>query len=84
MSVETNINKRWEEGTPHHPHSERIVKVLREYDWKYGNGHLDIECGGDEDNGEHMMFLLDIYFERRDEQYKQMTEVIFGEEYPDE
>jgi len=66
--VETDINKRWEEGTPHHPKSVELVRALADMDFHFGNDYLDIKMGGDGDNGEHMMYLLDIYFEELDKQ----------------
>ena len=66
MKVETDINKRWEQGIEHHPMSEEIVEALKDLDFKYGGDYFQIKTGGDGDNGEHMMYLLDIYFERKD------------------
>jgi hypothetical protein len=69
--IQKDINKRWEEGVPHHFKSEQIVKALALLDWQYGNDTLCIKTGGDGDNGEHMMYLLDIYFETKDRQSPQ-------------
>ncbi|QDP48753.1 MAG: hypothetical protein Unbinned5081contig1000_2 [Prokaryotic dsDNA virus sp.] len=66
-NVETDVNKRWEEGFPHHPKSEEVVHALADMDWKYGGDTFCIKTGGDGDNGETMMYLLDIYFEMQDE-----------------
>jgi hypothetical protein len=71
--IETNITKRWEQGTLHHPESKKIVEALSKLDWQFGNDHLCIKTGGDGDNGEHMMYLLDIYFERQDELHMKQT-----------
>lgn len=65
-SVETDINKRWETGMDHHPESKTIVAVLANMDFAFGGDYFDIKTGGDGDNGEHMMYLFDIYFEARD------------------
>lgn len=62
MTVETNLTKRWEEGTPHHPKSEEVERVIKELD-TYGL----FEFGGDGDNGEDLLYMLDVYFERKDE-----------------
>lgn len=62
--IETDITKRWELGMPHHPKSKEIYKAIAENDWKYGGNYFDWEAGGDGDNGEHLMYLLDIYFEQ--------------------
>jgi hypothetical protein len=61
--VETNINKRWEQGIPHHPKSIELFKALEEIDWKYGDDCFCWKHGGDGDNGEQMMYEMDIYFE---------------------
>lgn len=65
--IETDINKRWEQGRDHHPKSEKIVRAIAELDFKYGEDRFCFKIGGDGDNGEHLMYLLDIYFEREDE-----------------
>ncbi len=66
FEIETDINKRWEQGMDHHPESIKTVKALGELDFYLGNDNLCVKTGGDGDNGEHMMFLLDIYFEAKD------------------
>ena len=54
--------RRWEDGIPHHPKAEELMahmqKVSRE------EGGYDIKTGGDGDNGEELMYLMDSYFER--------------------
>lgn len=54
---------RWEKGMPHHPMSEEIIKAISQLDFIYGSDSLQLEVGGDGDNGEHMMYLADMYFE---------------------
>jgi hypothetical protein len=44
--VETNINKRWEQGIPHHPKSIELFKALEEIDWKYGDDCFCWKHGG--------------------------------------
>ena len=58
-----DINKRWEEGIKHDSQSIKLYKALAEIDFKYGGDSFDFKAGGDGDNGEHLMYLLDIYFE---------------------
>lgn len=65
--VITNITKRWEEGIPHHPKSIEIFKIIKDNDWKYGGDYFCWKSGGDGDNGEHLMYLLDIHFEIEDQ-----------------
>lgn len=57
--------QRWERGVPHHPESARLYKEISDLDFAHG----DVFCfkqGGDGDNGEHLMYLLDMIFEKRD------------------
>ena len=65
--VETNINKRWGQGLGHHPKSKEIFKAIKDNDWKYGDDCFCWKEGGDGDNGEHLMYLLDIHFEQEQE-----------------
>ena len=67
--VEIDINKRWEQGIDHHPKSEELFKILKDVDWKYGNDYFCWKDGGDGDNGETLMYELDIYFEMLDNQF---------------
>ena len=59
--IETDINKRWELGMDHHPRSYAVQKTIRELD-EFGV----YEFGGDGDNGEDILYMLDVYFERED------------------
>ena len=68
MSVETNINKRWEKGVEHHPKSINIYEAIALLDFKHGNDSFSFSSGGDGDNGEHLMYLLDIHYENIDQQ----------------
>lgn len=61
--VEKDINKRWEQGIEHHPNTVELFEALRKIDYEYGSDMFDWKCGGDGDNGEELMYHLDIYFE---------------------
>lgn len=61
--VERDINKRWEKGTPHHYKSLEIYNAISTLDFKFGGDFFCWKSGGDGDNGEHLMYELDIYFE---------------------
>ena len=61
---EWSVDKRLERGVPHNPHSQRLVRALAEIDYELGGDRLSIKIGGEGDNGEHLMYLLDIYFEQ--------------------
>ena len=66
--VEKDINKRWEEGISHHTEAEKIARVIGDIDLKYGGDSFCLKFGGDGDNGEHLAYLLSIYFECLDKE----------------
>lgn len=63
QTVETDINKRWENGEEHHPKSVELFAALSEIDLKFGGDYFCWKSGGDGDNGEHLLYEMDIYFE---------------------
>lgn len=66
QGIECDLNTRWEEGMDHHPESQAVVRAMSRIDSLLGGDSLDISTGGDGDNGESMMFCLDVYFEAKD------------------
>lgn len=62
MEVHTTPGERWEQAIPHHPDSETLIKMIGELDFSIGD-HLCLKWGGDGDNGEWWMYLLDILIE---------------------
>lgn len=64
--VEYNIDKRWEEGIPHHPKSEELCRAIADIDYVFQDDFFGWKFGGDGDNGESLMYLLDIYFDEQD------------------
>lgn len=67
MAVETDINKRWAQGLAHHPKSVELFRSLEKIDLAHGNDYFCWKSGGDGDNGEMLMYELDIHFETLDE-----------------
>lgn len=63
---ELTITERWEQGIPHHPESIKIAYTIGDIDLQEGGDFFCFKFGGDGDNGEHLMYLLDIYFEREE------------------
>jgi hypothetical protein len=59
-----NINERWEKGIPHHPESVKLYKFIEKLDYEECGDSFGFESGGDGDNGETLMYLMDEYFER--------------------
>lgn len=64
--VNTDIEYRWENGIPHHPKSLELMKSLMSIDSSFGDDYFCWSVGGDGDNGEHMLYEMDIYFELQD------------------
>lgn len=60
------ITERWEQGVPHDPRSIALYKSIADIDSKEGGDVFDFKSGGDGDSGEHLMYLFDIHFERKD------------------
>lgn len=63
------INYRWYNGIDHDPRSKEIYEAISKVDFEFGD-YFCFKHGGDGDNGEHFMYLLDIHFERLDKAQK--------------
>ncbi len=61
--IETNLTVRWVSGTPHHEESVLLARNLARIDWLFGGDGFNWKFGGDGDNGETLMYELDIYYE---------------------
>lgn len=44
---------------------EKMVRWIADYDFKYCGDSMCLELGGDGDNGEHLIYLLERYFEAK-------------------
>jgi hypothetical protein len=60
------ITERWERGIPHDPRSIKIAKGIADIDFNECSDSFCWKFGGDGDNGETLLYLLDVYFERED------------------
>lgn len=54
---------RWEKGIDHDPRSEKIGRAIGYIDYEVLGDTLGWKFGGDGDNGEALLYALDIYFE---------------------
>jgi len=70
MPVETDITKWWGKGIEHNPQSKELVRAVARLDITYGGNFFCFKIGGDGDNGEHLMYLLDIYYDQKEEEQK--------------
>lgn len=66
MKTRVDINERWEKGIPHHPKSFELYELIDAVDLKLGGDAFGFKAGGDGDNGEHLMYILDIIHEAQD------------------
>jgi len=56
------LNERYERGLPHDARSVELFKFIEKLDFEEGSDFFCFKSGGDGDNGEHLMYLLDVYF----------------------
>lgn len=68
VDVVVDINERWGKGISHDSRSEEIFDFIKDYDFHFANDFFCFKSGGDGDNGEHLMYLLDEYFANKDKQ----------------
>lgn len=64
--IETDTNIRWENGIEHHSKSIDTYELLETADWVFGGDYFCWKVGGDGDNGECLLFSLDVMFELLD------------------
>lgn len=68
FGIETNIAKRWEEGWEHREDAEILARELGDLDWLFADDSFCFKFGGDGDNGETLIYLLDILLELREKE----------------
>lgn len=54
---------RWAEGIPHNPLSEEIVRLIADLDFAEFGDYFCWKVGGDGDNGEALMYEMDVILE---------------------
>ena len=64
------IGQRWEQGIDHDPRTIELYKHIAKVDFEECGDTFCFKSGGDGDNGEHLMFLIDDYFWTKDQQLK--------------
>jgi hypothetical protein len=57
---------RWSKGIDHDRRSEKIGRALGTIDYEIFDDSMDLKFGGAGDNGETLMYALDIYFDLLD------------------
>lgn len=66
MTPRLTITQRWEQGVPHDPRSVEIYKAIEKIDFEECGDSFCFKSGGDGDNGETLMYLLDMHFADQD------------------
>ena len=61
---------RWSAGINHHPKSEELVRDIAEVDIEFFNDYFCWKVGGDGDNGETLMYEIDLLMELFDYEKK--------------
>lgn len=64
--IGADLTQRWSSGTSHHPNSIELVEHISALDWAFNSGSFDFRTGGDGGNGEQLLYLLGLFFERED------------------
>lgn len=59
------LRERMNQGLAHDPRSEEVYRFIANLDFREGGDVFCFKSGGDGDNGEHLMYLLDQYFAER-------------------
>lgn len=57
---------RWEQGIPHDRRSLALALAISTIDREQNGDSLQLEFGGDGDNGEQLLYILDVYFAEKD------------------
>lgn len=71
------VNERWENGVPHHPVANALESLIRDAQ-RHCRYDLDIEFGGDGDNGEDLLFCLSQLFEDKPEALDLLRDALEG------
>lgn len=77
-------NERWEAGLDHDPRSKALYEVISKFDYEHNNDFFEFKAGGDGDNGEELMYLLDMFFYEYDREYARTKIEDFFMKFPTE
>lgn len=64
------LQERFEKSVPHDERSKKLYKFISDLDFHEGGDCFGFKSGGDGDNGEYLMYLLDEYFAHSDGEQK--------------
>jgi hypothetical protein len=58
------IQDRWSNGVDHHADAETLGRMIGDFDFCHFSDSFGLNFGGDGDNGETLIYILDELFER--------------------
>ena len=61
-----SVGERWKRGVPHDHRSIAVYKSIAKIDFEQCSDSFCFKDGGDGDNGETLMYLLDVHFQQID------------------
>jgi hypothetical protein len=64
------IGERWEQGIDHDPRTIALYQHIAKVDFEENSDSFRFKSGGDGDNGESLMYLMDDYFYEQDQRAK--------------
>lgn len=62
MPTPPTLQERYDRGIPHNPRSIELYRSIAKLDFEEGGDVFCFKSGGNGDNGEHLMYLLDMHF----------------------
>lgn len=60
------LDERFEQGIPHDDRSLELYQFIADLDFKECSDSFCFKSGGDGDNGETLLYLMDCYFAQKD------------------
>ena len=60
------LKERLKDCDEHDPRTIKMYEFISQLDFNEANDAFGFVSGGDGDNGEHLMYLMDCYFEAKD------------------
>ena len=59
------VKDNWSLGVDHEPESDKLVRLIGDFDFAHFNDTFCIKQGGDGDNGETLAYILDELIRRK-------------------
>lgn len=73
------IEDRWSAGIPHERESIKLVQLIKQMDLRHFDDYFCLKIGGDGDNGETLMYIIDALIENKYIEVKFPRENVSGD-----